>query len=107
MIRVIKNGTLLEKPWAELPVVQGGVNGLTGIALAPDYEDSKHVFVSGVFSNMGESHTSQLYSKYSRKLRGMFNHDSKFGVDGRVLLLTDKDDVGIDAEEIISGIPVT
>jgi aldose sugar dehydrogenase len=48
-VRVIERGSLRPTPWAVLPVRSVGEAGLMGIALAPDFATSGHVFVVGAF----------------------------------------------------------
>jgi glucose/arabinose dehydrogenase len=44
-IRVIEDGELLREPWAVLAVPQRSERGLMGIAIAPDFAESGHVYV--------------------------------------------------------------
>lgn len=48
-IRVIANGKLRAEPWATLEVVHQGDAGLRGLALAPDFATTRHIFVAGTF----------------------------------------------------------
>jgi glucose/arabinose dehydrogenase len=52
-IRVIEDGNLRSEPWATLDVWWKPITaaGLMGMALAPDFEESRHVFVVGTFRN--------------------------------------------------------
>jgi aldose sugar dehydrogenase len=47
-IRIIENGRLRSEPWAVLPVAAGGA-GLLGLAVSPDYRESRAVYVTGSF----------------------------------------------------------
>ena len=53
-IRLIENGVLREEPWATLSVTSVGESGLMGIALAPDFSTSRHVYVVGTFGPRDE-----------------------------------------------------
>jgi putative heme-binding domain-containing protein len=44
-LRVIKNGTLLVRPFVKLPVDATWERGLLGVAVAPDFPKTPHVFV--------------------------------------------------------------
>ena len=52
-IRVIKNGTLLAKPFVDLPVNSAGSRGAIGVAAAPDFATSKQVYVLYTRSSTG------------------------------------------------------
>ena len=79
-VRVIHKGRLRPEPWATLGVEATGEAGLMGIALAPDFARSGHVFVVGTFQR-----GSQLVN--------------------RVLRLTDRDGRGRDTKVIVDKIP--
>ncbi|MDQ3518563.1 MAG: PQQ-dependent sugar dehydrogenase [Gemmatimonadota bacterium] len=49
-IRVVEKGVLRAEPWATLGVRATGEAGLMGIALAPDFARSRHVYVVGTFA---------------------------------------------------------
>jgi aldose sugar dehydrogenase len=53
-IRLIVNDSLQAAPWATVPVEQAEEAGLLGIAVAPDFAQSRHIYVVGTFSD-GES----------------------------------------------------
>jgi glucose/arabinose dehydrogenase len=75
-IRVIENGVLRRDTWASLPVASRGEAGLMGIAVAPDFATSKHVFVVATFDDGGVL--------VNRVLR--FTDDSGRGVNPTVVL---------------------
>lgn len=52
-IRVIVADTLRADPWATLAVREEGEAGLMGLALAPDFASSGHVYVVGTFESGG------------------------------------------------------
>ena len=52
-IRVIEDGKLRVEPWATLPVAVRGETGLMGLALAPDFAESRELFVVGTFDQSG------------------------------------------------------
>ncbi|HEX8431881.1 MAG TPA: PQQ-dependent sugar dehydrogenase [Longimicrobium sp.] len=79
-IRVIEGGVLRPEPWATLPVARRQELGLMGIALAPDFARSGHVYVVGSFA-AGER------------------------IENRVYRLTERDGRGVDAELVFGGIP--
>ncbi|GMR21766.1 MAG: PQQ-dependent sugar dehydrogenase [Acidobacteriota bacterium] len=82
-IRVVDADGLRPEPWAELDVVPPDYRtegGLLGIALAPDFETTGHVFVVGTFLNDGR-------------------------LANRVLRFTDRDGQGADRTVVIEGLP--
>lgn len=68
-IRVIRDGTLDPAPWATLPVAAAGEAGLMGIAVAPDFEMSKAVFVAATFRE-GEDLVNRVLRLTERNGRG-------------------------------------
>lgn len=79
-IRVIENGMLRPEPWAGFDVAQRSEMGLMGIAIAPDFAESGHVFVAGSFETDG-------------------------GTENRIYRLTDTGGSGTDQRLILGGIP--
>jgi len=79
-VRVIQKGALLPKPWVTVEVVADGEAGLMGIALAPDFASSRHVFVCAT------------------------QRDGKRLVN-RIIRFTDRDGAGVEAVVIVDGIP--
>ncbi|HYW06819.1 MAG TPA: PQQ-dependent sugar dehydrogenase [Longimicrobium sp.] len=79
-IRVIERGVLRPEPWATLQVARRQELGLMGIALAPDFARSGHVYVVGSFA-VGER------------------------IENRVYRLTERDGRGVDPQLVFGGIP--
>lgn len=48
-IRTIVNGQLQQEPWATVDVIAAGESGLMGIALSPDFERDRHVYVVATY----------------------------------------------------------
>lgn len=80
-IRVIYRDTLLPEPWATLDVVADGETGLMGIAVAPDFATSRHVYVVGTFRTPDREFVN------------------------RVVRLTDRNGKGVEPTIIIDSIP--
>jgi glucose/arabinose dehydrogenase len=76
----MQNGALRPAPWATLQVHAEGEAGLMGIALAPDFATSKHVYVVGTFK-VGK------------------------GVVNRVMRLTDRGVAGTEPIVVLDNIP--
>lgn len=81
-IRVIERGVLRPEPWAVLPVERRSETGLMGIALAPDFAASGHLYVVGAFA-AGENR-----------------------VENRVYRLTERGGAGVERRLVLGGIPV-
>ena len=82
-IRVIENGNLRAEPWATVDVVPSeyrSEGGLLGIAVAPDFETTGHVYTVGTFAAEGQ-------------------------LINRVLRLTDRDGLGVDPWVVVDGLP--
>jgi len=79
-IRIIQNGKVLTKPYAEIEVEARGEGGLMGLALHPMFEDKPYVYAM---------HTYKLGSE----------------VANRVIRLRDNGEEGVFDKVIINGIP--
>jgi glucose/arabinose dehydrogenase len=79
-IRIIRDGKLQPEPWATLKVAATGEAGLMGIALAPDFERSRAVFVVATFS-------------------------TPEGLVNRVIRFTERDGRGQDSVVVLDRIP--
>ncbi len=70
-VRIIENGVLKEEPWLRLNV-SGGEGGLLGIALDPNFEENRFVYIYYTYSKGGK-----IYNRVDRYLdlggKGIFN----------------------------------
>lgn len=80
-IRVIEGGVLRAEPWATLGVARRSEVGLMGIALAPDFAQSGHLYVVGTF------------------------HTAAKRIENRVYRLTERDGRGVEPRLVLAGIP--
>ena len=82
-IRVIDDGGLRPEPWVVVDVVPPeyrSEGGLLGIAVAPDFGATGHIYVVGTFATDGQ-------------------------LINRVLRFTDRDGLGVDPSVIVDGLP--
>jgi len=71
-VRVIEPGAGLQpEPWAELEVAAGGDGGLQGIALAPDFRRTGHVYLMGTFQDPEGVQESRILRLTDREGRGL------------------------------------
>lgn len=70
-IRVIGGGVLRAEPWATLGVARRSEVGLMGIALAPDFAQSGHVYVAGTFPAGAKRIENRVYRLTERGGRGV------------------------------------
>ena len=82
-VRIVTDGSLQETPFAVVSVPQGTGDGLTGIALDPDFEETHRVFL--YYTSSGEQITE----------RG----------DNRLVSYEEHDGMGINEHVLLSGIP--
>ena len=68
-IRVIRDGKLEKAPWATLAVAVTGEAGLMGIAVAPDFEMSRAVYVAATF-RVGEDLVNRVVRLTEQNGRG-------------------------------------
>jgi glucose/arabinose dehydrogenase len=109
-VRVIEKGVLRDEPWAELPVFGtdphiGPESGLMGIALAPDFASSGHVFVIGTFWKRSQAPLSRMIDKVFRRVAGVFSPRAAIPYENRVYRLTDRGGKGVDATVLIDDLP--
>jgi len=109
-VRVIENGVLRAEPWAELPVFArepqiAPESGLMGIALAPNFASSGHVFVLGTFWKRSQAPLSRTIDKVFRRVAGVFSARAAIPYENRVYRLTDRAGRGVDATVVIDDLP--
>jgi len=109
-VRVIEKGVLRAEPWAVLPVFGreeqiAPESGLMGIALAPDFASSGHVFVHGTFWKRSQAPLSRAIDKAFRRIAGVFSPRAAIPYENRVYRLTDRGGKGVDATVVIDDLP--
>lgn len=101
-IRIIRQGRLDPQPWATLEVAHEGEGGLLGLALAPDFERSRAVYVYHTYRDGGRlmNRVVRLIDRDGRgqidkviieRIPGAAVHDGgriKFGPDGKLYVTT-------------------
>jgi glucose/arabinose dehydrogenase len=101
-IRLIEDGKLAEKPFAEIAVSTGGEGGLMGLALAPGYPETPLLYVMYTYSEGGERGNRVARYKLSENSLALDKviidhipagryHDGgriKFGPDGMLYVCT-------------------
>lgn len=70
-IRVIENGRLDPTPWATLAVVHTADAGLRGLAIAPDFEKTGHIFVAATVQAQNGKPDNRIYRFTERNGRGV------------------------------------
>jgi quinoprotein glucose dehydrogenase len=109
-IRVIEGGVLRDTPWAEFGVYAEDPeikpeSGLMGIALAPDFAETGHIFVMGTFRKWGETGVARLLDRIYRKIVRNFSVEAASPWESRVYRLTDRGGRGVDARVIVDNLP--
>jgi glucose/arabinose dehydrogenase len=109
-VRVIEQGVLRVDPWAVLPVFArepqiAPESGLMGIALAPDFASSGHVFVLGTFWKRSQAPFWRTLDKAYRKVAGVFSPRAAIPFENRVYRLTDREGRGVDATVVVDDLP--
>lgn len=109
-VRVIERGVLRVEPWAELPVFARDEqtrpeSGLMGIALAPNFASSGHVFVVGTFWKRSQAPLPRTIDRLFRKVAGVFSARAAIPYENRVYRLTDRGARGVDATLVIDDLP--
>jgi glucose/arabinose dehydrogenase len=109
-IRVIANGDLAGEPWATLDVVASAESwtpesGLLGIALAPDFATSGHVFVIGTFWKTDSARSRGIVRRIWRQVAGTFSAVAGSPYETRIVRFTDRDGRGRDPVIVVRGLP--
>ena len=109
-VRVIEKGVLRPEAWAELPVFARDEqimpeSGLMGIALAPDFASTGHVFVVGTFWKRSQAPLPRTLDRLFRKVAGVFSDRAAIPYENRVYRLTDRGARGVDATLLIDDLP--
>jgi glucose/arabinose dehydrogenase len=69
-IRVLRDWKLDPEPWAKLDVVASGESGLMGIALSPDFERDRHVYIVATFVGGNDRLVNRVIRYTDREGRG-------------------------------------
>jgi len=80
-IRVIENGELQAEPWATMDVANWRAAGMSGLAISPNFEADRSIFVMATFGSPTERFVNRIYR------------------------FRDQDGVASDAELIVGDIP--
>ncbi len=99
-IRIVKDGRLQDEPWMTLDVAQMSESGLLGIALDPDFQNNRYVYVAYTYSEGSELKNRLVRLKEDvasgkgvfdkiliDNMEGNVYHDGarvKFGPDGKL-----------------------
>lgn len=101
-IRVIRDGRLDPKPWAELQVAHVGEGGLLGLVLAPDFSRTGFIYVYHTYQDGGrlwnrvvriasDGGAGRIDKVILDRIPGGVVHDGgriKFGPDGKLYITT-------------------
>ena len=106
-VRVWSPGDTVPSLWAELTVHAhepgvGPESGLMGIALAPDFAESRHVYVMATVRRRGEP---GFFGKVIRRLQTAVRPLAALPFESRIVRFTEVDGRGTDPTVIVDGIP--
>ena len=109
-VRVIEHDSLRAEPWAQLDVFAHDSSwqpesGLMGIALAPDFAETGHVYLYGTFRKTSVEQERKLGSRVARRLADWFAPARASRFENRVYRLTDRGGRGIEPSLVIGGLP--
>lgn len=96
--------------WAELPDVYandpgiGPESGLLGIALDPDFENTRHVFVAATTWRSAGDRSNGLITRIWRGTAGILDPLARLSYQDRIIRLTDRDGHGIDPSVVVTGL---
>ena len=99
-IRQLVDGRLADEPWATVPVTAVGETGLLGLAVAPDFAETRHVYV------MATSVDASLPARLGRLVRRVFGDADATAWSNRIVRLTDVGGRGADPTVVADGLDV-
>jgi aldose sugar dehydrogenase len=111
-VRVVVDGQLRPEPWAELEVFGTHPDlrpesGLMGIALAPDFEETGHVYLMATVSTIPANRILRALDRMARRFRAMTSDAPDTRWHSRVYRMTDRDGFGAERRVIIDGLPAS
>jgi aldose sugar dehydrogenase len=111
-IRVVEGGVLRPAPWAELDVFGEHPDirpesGLLGIALAPDFAESGHVYVFATISNIPSNPLLRRLDALIRRARAASSNAPDARWHSRVYRLTDRNGKGVQRQIMIDQLPAS
>lgn len=111
-VRVVEDGWLREEPWAEFNVYAEDEqfrpeSGLMGIAVAPDFARTGHVYVLGTFWRTARDRENGLVTRTARRLSRVVTGIDPSRWENRVYRLTDRAGRGVDPELVLDGLPAS
>jgi aldose sugar dehydrogenase len=111
-IRVVENGRLRPEPWAELDVHATDESfwpesGLMGIAVAPDFAETGHVYVLGTFWRGDWARSTSVAARGLRRGLDVVAPARAHRWENRVYRLTDRGGRGTRPELVVRGLPAS
>ncbi len=110
-IRVVQNGRLRPEPWATLDVYAeeigiGPETGLMGIALAPDFASTGHIYVvATTWRSVGDRERT-LFHRILRRIGGLGNPEAALRYRNQVVRFTEREGRGSDPRVIVDDLAV-
>jgi glucose/arabinose dehydrogenase len=110
--RTVVEGKMQISPWARQEVFAQEPQllpetGLLGIAVAPDFSATGHVYVVGTFWKSDFSQSNGVFSRVYRKVVERLSPQAAGRWENRVYRITDRDGVGADPQLIIDNLPAS
>jgi len=104
-IRVVENGVLRETPWFDLAVEHGDEIGLLGIMLAPDFDETGHLFVVSSHFRPEPLGGFPVLGWALRRLRNRLPGDGGTSIITRVQRITDQGGMGAGLTPWVDNLP--
>jgi glucose/arabinose dehydrogenase len=104
-VRIIEDDELLREPWLTIDVASVGVIGLTGIALDPDFDTNRYVYLALQYKRERDTAIGNFILSVQRRIARAFGTDKRFAYYARIVRFTDVSGQAANPLTIIDGIP--
>jgi glucose/arabinose dehydrogenase len=109
-IVALDTATRQQQEWARISVYAedpdwGPESGLLGLALAPDFETSKQVFVMATRWKSDGDRDGTLLRRVQRRVAGLVSSERGLPFENQIIRFTERNGVGADSVVVLRGLP--
>lgn len=104
-IRLVEGGALRDEPWATVAAASVAEAGLLGIAAAPDFDATGHVYVVATYQDVPDALVARWGWALLRRIIRTADPDRAVVWKNRIVRLRDEGGAGVDETSVVDGIP--